>query len=511
MVSLYTPPPSFPSFVASASPSSSCTPRPNPVVLTLVLTLGEKASEYIGARQVFASVQAVVDKAARERFGANHPNNLKIMLALDGRNVGKRGSQHSVLICISLLDEGKMVHAFEHLYPIGLTKAAEKYEDLKAWFPKLRAECEAVRYKGKVPEWYMGGDLKALLLVCGLPNAGSRLSNCLYGKTDMNQRRQGHHTCGFGCSNPGSEKSLIEGWIPRWRVVIDLLHLLLRVYDVLFRRSWLALVSFCGSGEKAKTMLEPAMMNIVRSFRIYMDKENRGAYKFSSINGNARLSVLERLSWSKLIPDKPTVGKYLDGVFRRFHALYTTVLNVWKPESHTVIQKACTDFMKFMLGEDRSCAPARPAAGKRALPGARRAYDAISLATRPYHFTRTQVMTCYMHYLECHMGHLVQAHGSLKPFEMQNLELHNNTDGRGWFCANSRRPHLELREMFFRQWMIIYFSFAEEQENAIIAKLTAPKPLCCRVCDKEYSRKANFVKHLKKEHNIDVRAFPRLT
>ncbi len=452
-------------------------------------------TDYPGTTEIRADVQKVINLAVKERFGLDVPEKLEIMLCMDGRNLGKRGSQHSVLICIALLNEGKKVHAFEHLYPLGLNKSAENYDAISQWFPALRKRCEAVTVNGKKPTWYVGGDLKALLILCGMPRACSKENNCLYGDSGMDARRKMDHKCGFegGCSGPRAD--LLAGWIPRSRVVIDILHLLLRVYDCLFERSWETLVEYLKSETKAAAVLEPEMIKLVRSFRIYT-KES-GAIAFSSLNGTQRLKVLSKLQWSKLLPAHKAVGSYLDEVFTRFHDLYKNTLNVWQPEAHTTVQAKCEEFIRYLVGGSAQPIVHVRNHNRRVIPGRSAQYESVE---RNFHFTPTQVMTCYMHYLYCHMGHLFKEHGGIKRFGMQNLELHNNTDGRKWFCCSSRRPELELREMFLRQWLIISTTFSEVQENNIIKKMNAPYPLHCDCCGKGYKLQKRLQNHYRSEH-----------
>ena len=180
---------------------------------------------------------------------------LRVKLSGDGTNIGKR--LHVINFTFTLLDEGSGTSSSGN-HILAVFKAPESYESLKLALEDIRKEVEdlhsievdGVSYE---IEFFLGGDWKFLALVTGIDSACSTYS-CIWCKCRADERHDPdkewsiqHLTMGARTidenvllsKRPRSHKRFnvsnapLFPTIPLTNVVIDNLHLFLRVSDVL--------------------------------------------------------------------------------------------------------------------------------------------------------------------------------------------------------------------------------------------------------------------------------------
>lgn len=181
---------------------------------------------------------------------------VNVKLSGDGTNIGKR--LHVVNFTFTLLEEGAHAYSYEGNHTLAIFKEAEKYEQLRMALEDVRKEVEqldtiivdGISYK---VNFYLGGDWKFLALVTGINSASCRHS-CIWCKCPSQERHLtdkqwslidvelGARTIEENIELsrlPKSRKKFnvshapLFPTIPLRNVVIDNLHLFLRVADVL--------------------------------------------------------------------------------------------------------------------------------------------------------------------------------------------------------------------------------------------------------------------------------------
>ena len=184
------------------------------------------------------------------------PNTIRVKLTGDGTQIAR--GLNVVNIAFTILEEGQMACSVSGNHSVMILKVSEKYEDLAAGLEEFIAEAkdlEVLSIDDKVIqiEFFLGGDWKFLALVCGLESATADHA-CIWCKCPKKQRHDMSLTWSLLPDKGGrtvkeiSEKSKLSkssknrfncshpplfSFIPLRRVVIDSLHLFLRIADVL--------------------------------------------------------------------------------------------------------------------------------------------------------------------------------------------------------------------------------------------------------------------------------------
>lgn len=197
----------------------------------------------------------LIEKAAKD--GKDVPNTIRVKLTGDGTKIARGFSV--VNIAFTMLEEGSRAHSAMGNHVLAILKVSEDYEELLAGLQDICEEAkdlDVVTINGKVYNiaLYLGGDWKFLATVCGLESATSDFA-CIWCKCPKEKRfdmtlqwslidlTKGARSIKeitekaklpkkskdrFNCC-----KTPIFPFIPLHRVVIDNLHLFLRISDVL--------------------------------------------------------------------------------------------------------------------------------------------------------------------------------------------------------------------------------------------------------------------------------------
>ena len=177
---------------------------------------------------------------------------IKIKLSGDGTNIGKRLTV--VNFTFTILNEKDVAMAEKGNYVLAVIKTTETYHNLRDSLADLQMEMANLKeiiannctYK---IEYFLGGDLKFLALVCGLGRANQDYA-CVWYKCPREQRWDTSKTWSINDPKFGArtvaeiarfstEKKFnckaqpLFDFIPMDHVIIDTLHLFLRISDVL--------------------------------------------------------------------------------------------------------------------------------------------------------------------------------------------------------------------------------------------------------------------------------------
>ena len=208
--------------------------------------------------RITSCLTRLVEKASKDT--TDFPSTIRVKLTGDGTRIARGFS--IVNFAFTILEEGRAQSVLGN-HVIAILKIAESYEELLAGVQDICEEAkdlEVISIKEKVYKiiifWFLGGDLKFLATVCGLDSANAEYA-CIWCKCPKIQRFDMTLQWSITDINKGartiiiqeiSEKAklpkksklryncsetLIFSFIPIERVVIDHLHLFLRISDVL--------------------------------------------------------------------------------------------------------------------------------------------------------------------------------------------------------------------------------------------------------------------------------------
>ena len=297
-------------------------------------------------------------------------------------------------------------------------------------------------------ELFLGADLKFLATVVGIQSTNATYV-CMWCKCPADKRydtsvqwsitdtNKGARTideikqfcsrsskCGvetFGCI-----KEPIFSSTPIDHVIPDILHLFLRISDVLTNLLILELRRLDGIEKQVRALNRDKATNVTQyehflnhqckiSFQWYVNKESK-ALQWRDLTGPEKLRVFQHIN----IPD----------LFPRL------------PEAHTT-QKLWVDFMAIYNFLRKSDAPSS---------------DEINNFEQSVHewlelflsLFQTKHVTPYIHVLISHVPNILRQYGSLAPFSQQGLEKLNDDLTKSFFSSTNHRDLNALQQMLLK-------------------------------------------------------------
>ena len=290
-------------------------------------------------------------------------------------------------------------------------------------------------------KFYLGGDWKFLALVCGLESATSDHA-CIWCKCPKKQRHDMGLTWSLLPDKGGrtveeiSEKSKLSkssknrfncsrpplfSFIPLRRVVIDSLHLFLRIADVLINNLIRDLRTLDGV-EKAASSRNSADKGIGQSFATYIKFLNDTCkVRFQCFTDNEK-----KLNWRDLTgPEKTRLFKNID-----IPSLFPDL------QTKDKLQKLWFDF--FHLTEELGKVECEAAEIDR------QAKAWVRLFTSVY---QTKDVTLYMHALAMHVPEFIRLHGNIVIFTQQGLEKLNDVTTVQFQRSSNHRENEALKQL----------------------------------------------------------------
>ena len=201
-----------------------------------------------------------------QKNGLLHPGDrIKVKLNGDGTNIGKRLTV--VNFAYTILNEKQHAMGEKGNYILAIIKTTESYENLRESLVDLIDEMSnltdiTVNDKNYAIEYFLGGDWKFLALVCGIGRANEDYA-CIWCKCPKAQRWNTNkqwnitRTIEDICLCAASRKFNCKAkplfyFIPMDHVVIDNLHMFLRISDVLIDL-FIRELKRCDAVDKKKT------------------------------------------------------------------------------------------------------------------------------------------------------------------------------------------------------------------------------------------------------------------
>ncbi|PFX12813.1 hypothetical protein AWC38_SpisGene23165 [Stylophora pistillata] len=358
----------------------------------------------------------------------------KIKINGDGATM-KRNSNF-ILLLFSILQTEESVMSAKRNRTLGIVNGAESYHTIKESFQSLFNEVNDLIATSKMTvdgheiktEFYLGGDYKFILVMLGLKGATSNYACawCKVHKTDrwrINNDYNSYNTLPMArtqkeiCEMSKKSKDnyccdkqpLLN--IPLYHIVVDELHLMLRVTDILIEN----LVHECLNWDKdddldhkkgtATGLHLKSLIIVIKSCGVSFDvweKRNAdgkgsGKHDWTSLLGKDKKILLADL------PNKlhkilhPDTALTVVAVWTEFAEIYK-VVNDWNPE------KDPTEF--FMKANERIS-------------------PFVSLNGKREGYERARV-TPYMHIMVAHIPKFFELHKSVKIFTGQGVEKNND-------------------------------------------------------------------------------------
>ena len=383
--------------------------------------------------------QSLIDrvKARIRNLIIKSPDIQKIHIKLTGDGTQIARGLTIVNIAFTILEED---HASSVLgnYSVAIFKIVENYENLAAALVDICKEGEQLKSitindKSYEIEMYLGGDLKFLAMVCGIEAANCQHA-CIWWKCPASQRwnmsnewsitdtAKGARTIEeitkfastkqhkFNCSR----KPLFP-FIPIHRVIIDTLHLFLRISDVLINLLIRDLRTVDGIN---KTSNDDKYINIYADFlnnqckiRFHWttDKTSK-SLKWRDLTGPEQIRLFKNINIPSLFPSLPRKDE-IQQVWTKFYSLIQA-LNTkgCDPEKFAVdVKQWVEDFVSIYQTKD---------------------------------------VTPYMHAFAKHVPEFLQLHhGNISIFSQQGLEKLNDVSTKHFQRSTNHRNEEALKQM----------------------------------------------------------------
>lgn len=386
---------------------------------------------------------------------------IQVKLSGDGARMSR--TTNFMLMSFALLQLNENVMSSKHNRTVAIINGPEKYPTLKTSLSPFFDEVNALISKGTISvdgedvqlEFFLGGDMKFLLMIMGLNSATGDYA-CLWCKIHKDDRwdtskpfskynevpqwrtleeikQMCHSKDNFGCIN----EPLIN--IPLTNVIPDELHLLLRITDKLLQNTIDEVLERDAVEDFSKPRGQPKGIHLLKlvkainslgiSFSVWNKKNADGSEsqikEFTSLLGSQKKKLLHGLP-SKLgeflYPDTCETVKQ---IWTDFEQLYNKI-------SDFKLSQTAADamFVQAKAWIDLFCS----------LKGLRSGYE------RPR-------VTPYMHVLVYHIPFFVEKHGCIKKFTGQGVEKNNDDAKRVLFHKSNKWD--AAKDILFtesRQW-----------------------------------------------------------
>ena len=376
-----------------------------------------------------------------------------VKLSGDGTHIGKR--LHVLNFTFTVLEEGSRACSCEGNHILALLKEPENYDSLMKGLSDLRNEVAHLKAIDVNDITYkinhtMGGDWKFLAIVTGIDSAKADFA-CIWCKCPKSQRHiidkvwsisdmsHGARTIDKDCTLSKkrkkefnvSHKPLFPS-IPLTHVVIDNLHVFLRVSDVLIDLLILELKrQDCIDKVKKFTAFEPQKYRHLDSYQNFASSLGVPGYQFLIGRNSKELKIRsltgpERLKLFRNIKIKELLPKFNDSEVLDIQILWTELLELNTTFSKCPEEICEDDISKFETDARNWC----------------RKFLTL------YH---QHNITPYIHAMANHVGEFMRVHGSILPFTQQGLEKYNDMMTKEYFCATCHRNDEALIQIIQKQ------------------------------------------------------------
>ena len=381
---------------------------------------------------------------------------VKIKLSGDGTCIGKR--LKVVNFTYTILNEKENAMSEKGNYLLAIVKTKETYDNLRQSLSDLKTEMAQLK-EVKVNnanyniEYFLGGDWKFLACVCGLGAANQDYA-CIWCKCPRNQRYDtsktwsltdklyGARSCGeitkhSKTTTYNCKSTPLFDFIPIDHVIIDTLHLFLRVSDNLFellikelrRQDAIDKVKAFPNGinkEKCKHMAsyQVFLQQIGISFE-WKVEPNTKKLEYRDLTGPEKLCVFQHINFQVLLPHYKDV-KELEKLWRDFIDIIGDLkLDFPTEESIKQLQiKLQSWFQQFL------------------------------------HLYQAKDVTPYMHAFYHHIPEFLRLYQNVAFFNQQGMEKYNDIASKDYFRSSNHRGICALEQLFLKKQRVQFLEGA---------------------------------------------------
>lgn len=395
----------------------------------------------------------------------------KIRIKLNGDGARMTRNSNFIILSFAILQSGQDVMSAKGNRTIAIVDSPENYEVLKNAFGSVFKEVNELIKKGSIEvdgekintEFFLGGDYKFILLMLGLKSATAHYA-CAWCKIHKDERwkvgpnfsqynknpkcrtlkeiqsmckqkptKQNHYN--YGCEH----EPLLN--IELDHVVVDELHLMLRVTDILLENVIDSALDYDqqleidrARGQDRGVQLKKTVEHIKGlgiSFNVWQEKnadgKESGKYKWTSLTGNDKKKLLREFPKHENTLDlfqNKEHGQTVIDIWNKFNDIYT-IINSWTPEQQpSEFHATAVAWVKLFVS----------------LNGKMKGYE------------RSRV-TPYMHILVAHVPHFFKLFKSVKIFTGQGVEK-NNDNARSVVLRKSNKWDSagDILRIESRQW-----------------------------------------------------------
>ena len=268
---------------------------------------------------------------------------IKVKMTGDGTWIGKR--LHIVTFGFTVLDEGSVVKSAAGNHSVCLLKESENYESLVLGLRDIREEMTDISSQGITVSgikfdvhFYLGSDWKFIASVCGLDAANATFS-CIWCKCAKTERHSLDSVWSIIDEEKGARttKSIVDAsklskrsasrfnvsheplfkCIPMHQVIPDILHMFLRIADILINLLILELrrqdgIEKCKELDRSKarhvTVYEDHLNKACKiPFQFYICK-NTNTLKWRDLTGPEKYRLFSKVDLPSLFPQVPKIA-----------------------------------------------------------------------------------------------------------------------------------------------------------------------------------------------------------
>lgn len=401
-------------------------------------------------------LQTLMKNSPNAAFKENHK--IRVKLSGDGTNIGKR--LHVINVTFTVLDEGTLAQAAGGNHLIAVIKEPENYETLSKALTDIRKDVESLKHLSVGTEqfeieWFLGGDWKFLACVCGL-GAAHATYPCIWCKCPLYDKYDGRKEWSLTDVSKGARSieeiqqqvntrsRTVEKYnskhaplfpsIPIDHVVIDSLHLFLRISDNLInlviqelrRQDALDKNKTFNDGfnrSKYKHMAgwETYLNDTLKiPFNWFVCKDSK-KLKWRDLTGPEKQKLFRNIDFTRVLPNHQKSDQ-ISQLWKQFLTIANMLSSTIPQQSKEEIQEASKSFLEQFL--------------------------------KLYH---TKHVTPYMHALVWHVPEFIQMYGTISSFTQQGLEKLNDKTTKDFFRSTNQRGMDALKQIVQKRNRIEYF------------------------------------------------------
>ena len=353
-------------------------------------------------------------------------NKLNIKLSADGANVGRK--LKFLNLTFSFLEQENSSGFVDANYTIGIYEIVkEDYVSVRRCFTEVMGDMSRLKsiffYQMECElSFFFAGDYKMLACVMGV-NAANSIQPCvhcicpvnefhntkkIWSITDPNLGARTAYSAFESIGQNGQIEAPMVDFIPFCNFVPDLLHMNLRICDVLFEKVFSDIVKLDWMN---KTQNNKLFLNfLVEKLRIFKPVyEVNKKYILKSFSRDENLKILSAMPLAKLFPQLPKVD-LIQKNWRDFYSICVALIrNSWTSDKIRVTTDEWLDVLCHKI------------------------------------YSR-DFATVYMHELQQHMHQYKELHGNLNRFSCQRLEKKNHSNARNLFQSTNLHTNLTEKD-----------------------------------------------------------------